>query len=248
MPPVDRPLRILSIQNDPDKDGGRVARGLRDAGAEVVTAMAYEEIPDVAEFDGLVVLPGLDDPIDDKPAVHAARDAIVEARRRGIPVLGICLGGQLLAQSEGAEIYRSTPELGLHPVRTTPAAQDDPLLAGVPADYVSFHAHAFAFTPVPGAEVLIESDACCQAMRIGDRAWAFQCHPEVTLEWELGLADAIERDYSTGVPEVTARFFREAGVEPADLRTRGPELDALHAQIGEGIGRGFAGVCREARG
>ena len=55
-------------------------------------------------------------------------------------------------------------------MRTTPAAQDDPLFSGIPAEYDSFHAHAFAFRPVEGATVLIESDACCQAMRIGDIA------------------------------------------------------------------------------
>ena len=62
-------------------------------------------------------------------------------------------------EDAGAEIYRSTPELGTHPVRTTPAAQDDPLFTGIPAEHQSFHAHAFAFEPVEGATVLIESDA-----------------------------------------------------------------------------------------
>ena len=244
---VDRPLRILSIQNDVDKSGGRVTKGMVDAGAEIVTAFPFEALPPVEGFDGLMVLPGLDDPIDDKPAVHAARDAIVAARDLGIPVLGVCLGGQLLAQTEGAEIYRSTPELGLHPVRTAPAAQDDALMHGFPAEYVSFHAHAFAFRPAPGAEVLIESDACCQAMRIGDRAWALQLHPEMTVDAYLALADALEYDYSGGIGEDTARFFRDAGVDAADLRRRGVELDEVHTFIGESLGGRFVGVCRDLR-
>jgi GMP synthase-like glutamine amidotransferase len=235
--------RILVIQFDPDKTGGRIEVGMTAAGGELVRVMASEPIPDVAGFDGLVVLPSLLDPVDDRPEVHGARAAILAARAHGIPVLGVCLGGQLVAQAAGAEIYRSQPELGIHPVRTTPAAQDDPLLAGIPEAYDSFHAHAFAFRPVADATVLIETDACCQAMRIGDRTWAFQCHPEATLEWELGLADAIERDYSTGVPENTARFFREAGVQPDELRRRAVELDALHAEIGGTIGRRFVELC-----
>ena len=163
--------RILVIQFDPDKTGGRIEDGMRAAGAELVRVMASDPIPDAAAFDGLLVLPSLFDPVDDRPEVHGARAAIIAARAEGIPVLGVCLGGQLVAQTAGAEIYRSQPELGIYPVRTTPAAQDDPLLAGIPAVYDSFHAHAFAFGPVPDATVLIESDACCQAMRIGDRAW-----------------------------------------------------------------------------
>ena len=235
--------RILVIQFDPDKTGGRIEDGMRAAGAELVRVMASDPIPDATAFDGLLVLPSLFDPVDDRPEVHGARAAIIAARAEGIPVLGVCLGGQLVAQTAGAEIYRSQPELGIHPVRTTPAAQDDPLLIGIPEAYDSFHAHAFAFRPVPEATVLIESDACCQAMRIGDRAWAFQCHPECSLEWELGLADAIEYDYSTGVPENTAHFFREAGVQPDELRRRAVELDELHTEIGEGIGRRFVEVC-----
>ena len=241
------PLRILVVQNDDDKHAGRIGRALEDVGAELAIAMAYGPIPDVADYDGLLVLPGLGDPIDDEQAIHDARDAIVRARDLGRPVLGVCLGGQLLAQSAGAEIYRSAPELGIHPVRTTPAAQDDPLFTGIPAAYESFHAHAFAFRPVEGATVLIESDACCQAMRIGDRSWALQLHPETTREWLIALAAAIEFDFSGGVLPETAVFFRNAGVEPVLLRRQADELDGLHTAIAHQIGVGFAAACRSAR-
>jgi GMP synthase-like glutamine amidotransferase len=209
--------------------------------------MAYAAIPSVADFDGLLVLPGLGDPVDDEQAIHDARAAIVEARALGRPVLGVCLGGQLLAQSAGAEIYRSTPELGIHPVRTLPAAQDDPLFAGIPAEYESFHAHAFAFKPVEDAVVLIESDACCQAMRIGDRSWALQLHPEMTREGLHGVARGIEYDFENSILPETAVFFREAGVDPIALRQQADDLDELHTAIAQQIGRGFVGACRSAR-
>ncbi|MGI9116070.1 MAG: type 1 glutamine amidotransferase [Gaiellales bacterium] len=240
-------VRILVVQNDDDKHAGRIGRALEDAGAELAIAMAYGAIPDVAEVDGLLVLPGLGDPVDDEQAIHDARDAIVAARELGRPVLGVCLGGQLLAQSAGAEIYRSTPELGIHPVRTTPAAQDDPLFRGIPTEYESFHAHAFAFRPVPDATVLIESDACCQAMRIGDRSWALQLHPEMTREGLHALARAIEYDFDGGILPETAVFFRDAGVDPVRLREQADALDELHTAIAAQIGRGFVDACRSAR-
>ena len=248
MTAVSDPVRILVVQNDDDKHAGRIGRALEDAGAELTIAMAYGAIPDVADFDGLLVLPGLGDPVDDEQAIHDARDAIVAARGLDRPVLGVCLGGQLLAQSAGAEIYRSTPELGIHPVRTTPAAQDDPLFRGIPAAYESFHAHAFAFRPVADATVLIESDACCQAMRIGDRAWALQLHPEMTREGLHMLARAIDYDFEEGgiLPE-TAVFFRDAGVNPEQLHRQADELDELHTAIARQIGIGFADACRSAR-
>lgn len=244
---MTEPVRILVVQNDDDKHAGRIGEALVAAGAELEVAMAYAELPDVAAYDGLLVLPGLGDPVDDEPAIHAARDAIVAARAQGRPVLGVCLGGQLLAQSAGAEIYRSTPELGIHPVRTTPAAQDDPLFAGAPATYESFHAHAFAFRPVDDATVLIETDACCQAMRIGDRSWALQLHPEMTREGLHSVARGIDYDFEDGILPETAVFFREAGVDPDELHRQADELDEVHTAIARRIGIGFADACRSAR-
>jgi GMP synthase-like glutamine amidotransferase len=241
------PVRILVVQNDDDKGAGRIGHALEAAGAELEVAMAYGEIPDVAGYDGLLVLPGLGDPVDDDPPIHAARDAIVAAQAHGLPVLGVCLGGQLLAQANGAVIGRTAPELGIGPVRTTPAAQDDPLFAGVPAAYDSFHAHAFGFEPIEGATVLIESDACCQAMRIGDRAWALQLHPEMTREGLHAVARGIEYDFEGGILPETAVFFRDAGVDPVRLREQADELDELHTAIARQIGIGFADACRAAR-
>ncbi|MGI9188142.1 MAG: type 1 glutamine amidotransferase [Gaiellales bacterium] len=244
---MSEPIRILVVQNDDDKHAGRIGLGLEAAGAELTLAMAYGPIPSVAAFDGLLVLPGLGDPVDDEQAIHDARDVIIEARSLGRPVLGVCLGGQLLAQSAGAEIYRCTPELGIHPVRTTPAAQDDPLFTGIPAEYESFHAHAFAFRPIEDATVLIESDACCQAMRIGDRSWALQLHPEMMREGLHNVARAIEHDFEGGILPETAVFFREAGVDPLRLREQADELDELHTAIATQIGSGFVDACRSAR-
>jgi GMP synthase (glutamine-hydrolysing) len=244
---VSEAVRILVVQNDDDKHAGRIGLAMEVAGAELTIAMAYGPIPSVADFDGLVVLPGLGDPVDDEQAIHDARDAIIEAKALQRPLLGVCLGGQLLAQSAGAEIYRSAPELGIHPVRTTPAAQDDPLFTGIPTEYESFHAHAFAFRPVEGATVLIESDACCQAMRIGDRSWALQLHPEMTREGLHTVARGIEFDFDGGILPETAVFFREAGVDPIRLREQADELDGLHTAIAAQIGQGFVEACLSAR-
>ncbi len=247
IPAVSDPLRILVVQNDDDKPAGRVGLALETAGVELTFAMAYGPIPSAADFDGLISLPGTGNPVDDEQAIHDARDAIIEARSLGRPVLGICLGGQLLAQAAGAEIYQSTPELGIYPVRTTPAAQDDPLFTGIPATYESLHAHGYAFKPIEGATVLIENDVCCQAMRIGDRDWALQLHPESTRNWVHSLARAIEHDYTGDVLPETAVFFREMGVDPIRLRQQADELDELHTAIANQIASGFADACRSAR-
>jgi GMP synthase-like glutamine amidotransferase len=238
--------RILVVQNDVDKGLGRIGDGFYGTGVELDTHMAFNDVPSVEGYDGLIVLPGLGDPVDDDPPIHRARGAILEALELDLPVLGICLGVQLLAQALGGEAYKCDNEVAYHPVRTTPAAQDDPLLAGIPAEYSSFHAHAFAFTAPEGATVLIENDVSLQAMRHG-RTWAFQCHPETPVFWAEALARGIRGDFDgTLVPE-TADFFIRNCVDPDQLIADAHAADHTATSIGHGIGFGFAAVCRGER-
>ena len=177
-----RPVRLLVVQHDRDKPLGRIGDELVAAGAELEVRMAGGELPSAGSYDGLAVLPGLANPDDDDPALDRARGAIETALDAGVPVLGLCLGGQLLVQVLGGTTYRSDDELGFHEVRATPAAAEDPLLGPAPARFRTFHAHAYAFAPPPGAQVLLENDVCVQACRLGE-TWAFQCHPEPTIAW-----------------------------------------------------------------
>lgn len=240
----ERSVRVLVVQNDADKGPGRIGDALAAAGAALDIRMADDELPLVADYDGLVVLPGLNDPVDDLPPVHRARAAIEEALAIGRPVLGLCLGGQLLAQATGGEAYRCDIEQGYHPVRSTAAAQDDPLLAGAPASYPSFHAHAWAFTPPPGSVVLLENDVSVQAVRCGERAWAFQCHPETPIAWADALAEGIRHPGTGGLLPQSSKWFADHGVDPDRLQADARAADPSATQVAEGIGRGFVGVCR----
>jgi len=235
--------RILVVQNDADKGLGRLEPGLLDAGAELDVRMADDELPAMDAYDGLIVLPGLADPVDDVPPVHRARAAIERAVELGRPVLGLCLGGQLLAQVLGGEVGPSTVEQGYHEVRTTAAAADDPLLGGAPPAYPSFHAHAFGFTAPPGSTVLLENEVGVQAARVGD-CWAFQCHPETPVAWADALAEGIRGRTPEGMLAATPVFFARHGVDPDALERDARAADATAQAIADGIATGFAGVCR----
>ena len=237
------PTRILVIQNDVDKGLGRIGDGFYGTGVELDTHMAFNEVPSVVGYDGLIVLPGLADPIDDDPAVHRARGVIEEALANDLPVLGVCLGGQLLAQALGGDVYKCDNELAYHDVRTLPAAQTDPLLRGVPETYSSFHAHAFAFTAPRDSTVLIETDVSIQALRHGN-TWAFQCHPETPVFFADALARAIRGDFDGTVLPETADFFARNGVDPDRLERDTRLADASATAVGHAIGTGFAAVCR----
>jgi GMP synthase (glutamine-hydrolysing) len=109
------------------------------------------------------------------------------------PVLGICLGAQLVAKAAHAPVRPAeSSEIGWYPVELTEDAADDPLLGGLPPRFDSFQWHHYTYGVPAGAVELARSESCTQAFRLGDSAWGVQFHPEVTLEQVESWADEPE--------------------------------------------------------
>jgi GMP synthase (glutamine-hydrolysing) len=105
--------------------------------------------------------------------VHALLD-------RRVPLLGVCLGAQMVAKAAGARVGPADePEIGWCDVDRK---VDDPVLGILPARFPAFQWHFYAFDVPAGAAELARSRVCPQAFRLGERAWAVQFHPEVTRE------------------------------------------------------------------
>ena len=104
-----------------------------------------------------------------------------QAIAAGRPVLGICLGAQLIATAQGARVRRGLqPEIGWCAVEGTEAGRRDPLFAAFPQRYTVFQWHGDTFDLPKDAVLLARSPAYPQAFRCGDHVYALQYHLEVT--------------------------------------------------------------------
>ncbi|NJK72505.1 MAG: type 1 glutamine amidotransferase [Synechococcaceae cyanobacterium SM2_3_60] len=116
------------------------------------------------------------------PFLNYDRQLIETALDQDIPLVGVCLGAQLLAQVLGSRVYPGTAgsEVGWHQVELTAAAAEDPLFAGLPTQMPAFQWHSDTFDLPTGATRLATGDRYLnQAYRYGRKAWGIQFHLEV---------------------------------------------------------------------
>jgi GMP synthase-like glutamine amidotransferase len=108
---------------------------------------------------------------------------------RGAPVLGVCLGAQMLARAAGAPVgtLEGGPEIGWYEVERRVGS--DPVLDALPQRFEAFEWHHYTYGVPEGAVELARSERATQAFRLGDACWAVQFHPEVTHEQVLGWID-----------------------------------------------------------
>ena len=173
------------MQHEPGEGLGTLGQVLLEGGAalRLIHVHRGDAVPRrIGEATGLVILGGGMGAyeLDRYPHLRDELAVIESALRGGRPILGICLGSQLLAQALGAEVARApAPEVGWHEVVLQPEARKDPLWARGPERFTAFHWHYDAYPLPPGAVNVAASDKCAvQAFRHG-LAFGVQFHPEV---------------------------------------------------------------------
>jgi GMP synthase-like glutamine amidotransferase len=177
--------------------------------------------PSVDGFDALVVMGGPRSAHSDDgfPTRRAELALIADALGRELPVLGVCLGAQLLAEASGGRARRGEAglEVGWAEVALTPAATDDELFASAPATFTPLHWHGDTVVLPPGAVLLASSDRYPnQAFRVGHRAWGIQFH----LEADRSLVEAFTAEWPTEARHLeggAAGIVAEADVRLAAL-------------------------------
>jgi GMP synthase (glutamine-hydrolysing) len=150
------------------------------------------ERPAGFDFDGVVVTGSRSSVYWDRDWIHPLLDYVAEADERGLPILGVCYGHQVLAAALGGRVEdMGEYEIGYREIRK---ANDDELLDGLDETFTAFTTHSDAVTELPpGAELLAENDYGVHAFRRGD-AWGVQFHPEYDRETAVAITN--EKDLS----------------------------------------------------
>jgi GMP synthase-like glutamine amidotransferase len=225
-------MRIVVFQHLVCEHPGIWRDFMREDGIEVATVEldAGDPIPSLDDADALLVFGGPMNVDEEEhyPWLRRETEVIREAALGGKPILGVCLGGQLLAKALGAVVTKNPePEVGLLGVDLTDDGASDPLFANWPrrAPVVQWHSDTFALPQ--GAIHLASSPTCCnQAFRYGERAYGLQFHPEVTADMVAEWGDVPE--YAEALRQIKTRIggdpFARVTTEASALALRARSL------------------------
>jgi GMP synthase (glutamine-hydrolysing) len=223
-------VRALAIVHQADAGPGVFAKAIESSGWELATwsPPTQPQPADVDHFDAVLTFGAAVHPDQDEehPWLATERELLVGLIEEDIPLLGVCLGSELVAQAAGGNTARMPePEIGWYEVAVTDEGERDPLLASFPSAFDAFQWHSYECLPADGAVELARSDAGLAAFRVGERAWGIQFHAEVTA---ADLEHWI-RDYRTDPDAV------RIGIDPdallAETRTKIAASNDLGAKI-----------------
>jgi GMP synthase (glutamine-hydrolysing) len=230
--------RIAVLHNLERPFLGHAGPALRGAGAELDERFlrAGDPLPAPGEADGILVLGGEQTAPD--PALAAQAALLRDATAQGVPVLGVCLGAQLLAHAHGGEVRKlARRHLDWLPLVSLAAAEGDPVLGSLPPGAAGVHWNEDGFAlPAEAVELLRSPAGTGEGFRIGERSWGVQFHPELDGpaidDWYVDWHTALE----------------SAGVAEEDARAADREHLPGQRALSEAIFGGFARVVASVRG
>ncbi len=214
--PTRGPLRVISLIHGPAR-ALVVDHVLQRFGVQGTTIRVDrgEAVPDLRSYAAVIFAGGEYRPEEfEEPIFQAERERILAALEANVPILGICLGNQLLAYWLGGEVKRGHWEFGWLPITVNEAGRADPLLAGLGETFYAFLWHGDQITRLPEGAVLLASTELCpvQVFRLGDRpVWGVQFNPQYDPVIAEGVIRGSEYLPKAGydIEEMVATGYRE---------------------------------------
>jgi GMP synthase (glutamine-hydrolysing) len=231
----ERPT-LLAIQHVPWEGPHRILDACAGLDVHTIKPLAGQPLPAHEEVAGAIVMGGPMnvDEVGRHPELAVERDWLAEAVRCDLPVLGICLGAQLLARALGAEVRPGKgPELGYAPIEILDG--DDPLLGALAPSTTVLHWHGDVFDLPEGATHLARSERTeVQAFRHGN-AWGVLFHPEsdfALLEAWLAVPEMVrEARQALGDRSAAALPAAAEAADPDLLARTTPGLEAFASLV-----------------
>jgi GMP synthase-like glutamine amidotransferase len=191
-------MRILALIHEEPPCSGVFAEVAAERGSEIEEwSVAWDTPPPrpVDEYDAAMLFGGTMHVDQERyhPWLREENLLIQRFLDQHVPVLGVCLGGQLIAKAAHANVGKAPqPEIGWFPTELTPQAADDPVFGRLPGRFFSYQWHHYRFALPAGAVSLATTPVCLQAFRLGELAWGLQFHCEVTRTMVLSWTDAYD--------------------------------------------------------
>ncbi len=209
-------MAIIVFQHDGANRPGRLGRVLRDQGhrLEVRRLDRGDGLPpDFDNVSGVISLGGhqnvVDAGTDAAPWMEQEIKFLRDASMRHLPVIGVCLGAQLVASALGGEVEPMTEaEVGFHRVTLTPAGHVETSVSGIAWDHMALCHHAQEITKLPVGGTLLASSARCknQAFKTGLRTYGFQWHFEADRDMALEIHRAANDDEGLSESDLLAQW------------------------------------------
>lgn len=236
-------MRLLSINHQRDAGPGVFADSIASAGAALDEWFITEtDLPpaDPCGYDAVMSFGGSMH-VDEKrkhPWLAEEKVLLRKLLERDTPLLGVCLGAQLLSEAAGGGAHRARePEIGWLEIAVTAEGAEDPLIGPLAPGFEGFEWHSYECGLPVHATVLARTPVCAQAFRIGEAAWGIQFHAEVRAadaEYWIG-------DYGSDRDAVSI------GVDPSALRAATmPRMGAWN-ELGRGLCDRFLAVVDARR-
>lgn len=221
-------LRVLVVENFVGTSLGLVATALEEVGAETDLRRAHagDELPtDASGHDAMIVLGGSQNALDDVayPYFPALLELIRDFEAKDGGVLGICLGGQLIARAFGAENQvGGAREFGWQEVALTQEAKSDPVLGDLPEKFSIFEWHDDTFVlPQQAVRLAVNETVPNQAFRIGRAVYGFQFHFEADRALVRHWSTMFQASINERHPDWATRLDAEMALKGADADAAG---------------------------